>query len=51
MDPSAGDDATTDGGPNVPDHDEPNVPDHAEPDLRDAGAGPPQSATESARAK
>ena len=43
VDLSAGDDAdaTTDGGP--------NVPDDAEPDLRDAASGPPQSAIDSAR--
>ena len=43
VDLSGGDeaDATTDGGP--------NVPQDAEPDLRDAASGPPQSAIESAR--
>ena len=43
IDLSAGDhaDATTDGGP--------NVPEDAEPDLRDAASGPPQSAIESAK--
>ncbi len=43
IDPSGGDnaDATTDGGP--------DVPEGAEPDLRDAASGPPQSDIESAR--
>ncbi|HEX2504232.1 MAG TPA: hypothetical protein VHK00_09820 [Miltoncostaeaceae bacterium] len=43
IDPSGGDnaDATTDGGP--------DVPEDAEPDLRDAASGPPQSDIESAR--
>ena len=43
IDPSGGDhaDATTDGGP--------DVPDGVEPDLRDAASGPPQSDVESAR--
>lgn len=42
VDLSAGDkaDATTDGGP--------TVPEDAEPDLRDAASGPPQSAIDSA---
>jgi hypothetical protein len=45
VDLSGGDnaDATTDGGP--------EVPDDVEPDLRDAASGPPQSAIESARDK
>ena len=45
VDLSGGDnaDATTDGGP--------AVPDDVEPDLRDAASGPPQSAIESAREK
>ncbi len=43
IDPSGGEnaDATTDGGP--------DVPEDAEPDLRDAASGPPQSDIESAR--
>jgi hypothetical protein len=43
VDLSGGDnaDATTDGGP--------EVPDDVEPDLRDAASGPPESAIESAR--
>jgi len=43
VDLSGGDDAdaTTDGGP--------DVPQDAEPDLRDAASGPPQSDIESAR--
>ena len=43
VDPSGGDDAdaTSDGGPEVPEGEE--------PDLKDAASGPPQSAIESAR--